>query len=282
MLDNAPLGEAPGRRVRLRGVDAHIERGDLRALAINATSYTTGHAVSFFAARPPSPRWQRMRRRGEPRDALAARTCSRRPRSRSCFPPARIGDDYYMDGSVRQLTPLSAPLNLGARRVLVIAVGQFGGQRAPPGVGAGAIRRSRRRRAMRCRRSFSTTSRADVERMMHVNRLVGLMPPERDGASGMAVGHVDALVLAPSRDLGALALELRRSASRRGRHPAARPRQHAGTGANLTSYLLFDRGFCRALLELGYADTMARREELEAFLAGTGAAYVPVLPPDLA
>ena len=41
-----------------------------------------------------------------------------------------------------------------------------------------------------------------------------------------------------------------------------------GTGANLTSYLLFDRAFCRALLALGYADTLARRGEIVAFLAG--------------
>jgi NTE family protein len=52
-----------------------------------------------------------------------------------------------------------------------------------------------------------------------------------------------------------------------------------GTGANLTSYLLFDRGFCRALLDLGYADTMRRRDEVAAFLAGA-TNPTPLLPPN--
>jgi NTE family protein len=55
-----------------------------------------------------------------------------------------------------------------------------------------------------------------------------------------------------------------------------------GSGANLTSYLLFEPGFIRALLDLGYQDAMARREELEAFLAGSGANYLPLVPTELA
>ena len=47
------------------------------------------------------------------------------------------------------------------------------------------------------------------------------------------------------------------------------------------SYLLFDRDFCRALMELGYADAMARRDELAAFLDGVAPGYVPLFPPDL-
>ena len=38
------------------------------------------------------------------------------------------------------------------------------------------------------------------------------------------------------------------------------------SGANLLSYLLFERSYCRALIRLGYQDTIARRDELTAFL----------------
>jgi NTE family protein len=52
-----------------------------------------------------------------------------------------------------------------------------------------------------------------------------------------------------------------------------------GTGAALTSYLLFDRNFCRELIDLGYADAMSRHDELEAFLGGTRTSYLPLPPP---
>ena len=47
------------------------------------------------------------------------------------FPAGRIDEDYYMDGSVRQIAPLSPALHLGATRIVVLAVGQFAGQRPP-------------------------------------------------------------------------------------------------------------------------------------------------------
>ncbi|HEY4137628.1 MAG TPA: patatin-like phospholipase family protein, partial [Casimicrobiaceae bacterium] len=48
-----------------------------------------------------------------------------------------------------------------------------------------------------------------------------------------------------------------------------------GAGANLLSYLLFDRGFCRSLLRQGYVDTLARRDELTAFLDQRRANFLP-------
>jgi NTE family protein len=38
-------------------------------------------------------------------------------------------------------------------------------------------------------------------------------------------------------------------------------------GEGLLSYLLFDSGFCSALIELGYRDAQAKRAELEKLLA---------------
>jgi len=39
-------------------------------------------------------------------------------------------------------------------------------------------------------------------------------------------------------------------------------------GGQLLSYLLFDQGYCRALMELGYKDGMARKDELVPWLMG--------------
>ena len=274
LLDNAPLATLVDRAFDFTRIAAHVTRGDLHALSINATSYTTGEAVTFFEGAPTLAGWRRMRRRGE-RTRLERAHLLASTAIPFMFPAGRIGDDYYMDGSVRQLLPLSAPLNLGARRVLVLAVGQFSGQRAPADASAGYPSF-----AQAAGHALSTifldNLAADLERMAQVNRLVGLLRPADLAARGLDVGHVEALVLAPSQDLGALALA----------HEARLPNpvrtllralgSTQGTGANLISHLLFDRAFCRALLALGYADTMARRAEIAAFLAGCAPPPVPL------
>jgi NTE family protein len=91
---------------------------------------------------------------------------------------------------------------------------------------------------------------------------------------GLTLHHVDVLVLTPSEPLDAIAVKhvanlpwairfLLRSvgAMRRG-------------GANLASYLLFEQGYCNELIQLGYHDTLKRREEVESFIAG-GLSIVP-------
>ena len=95
---------------------------------------------------------------------------------------------------------------------------------------------------------------ADIERLSQYNRMIDLLPAAAREAQRLSVNHVDAFVLSPSRDVAGLALQYVDTLPGGRAGGAARIRQHAGRGANLTSYLLFDRGFCRALLALGFAD----------------------------
>jgi NTE family protein len=200
------------------------------------------------------------------------------------FPATRVGSDYYMDGSVRQIAPLSPALHLGARRILVIAVGQFTGQAAPP---EGEPLRPAHQPSIGQIAGHALSSvfldnlGADLERLYHVNRLLRVLPEHEVVQSDFTAANVDVFVQFPSRDLGALALQY---ADRlpRGVHYLLRGHGSTqGTGSNLLSYLLFDREFARALIKLGYDDAMARREELAGFLDGESAAYVPLFPREL-
>ena len=198
------------------------------------------------------------------------------------FPAAQIGDDYYADGSMRQIAPISPALHLGARRILVIAVGQFTG-------GQGALAR---RTGPAAYPSFAQVAGhalssifldnlgADFERMQALNHAWTLIPAELQRLHP-EVSHVDALLLAPSRDVGAMALPHADRLPNGVRYLLRGLGGDTPTGANLLSYLMFDKHYCRELIELGYADTMARRDEIVAFLSGDQAQFLPLFPADL-
>jgi len=276
MFDNAPLARTIATEIDLSRLDRMIKQGALRALAVNATSYATGQAVTFFQGAMSVSPWKRTRRRGE-RCTLGVDHLMASTAIPFIFPAVRLRDDYYMDGSVRQITPLSPALHLGARRLVVVAVGQFVGQRRTAINGNEPSYPSFAQVAGHALSSiFLDNLGADLERLMQMNRVVDRLERRVEGGQEVGTAHVDAFVIAPSQDLGELArayvprLPVGVRAILRGFGSSQ------GTGANLPSYLMFDRGFCRKLIALGYADTMARRDEIAAFLAGTDVRYTPL------
>jgi len=281
MLDHAPLRALLGKDLDFSRIAEHLRDGNLSALAINATSYTTGQAVTFFQGSPEIAPWQRTRRRGEraviSTDHLLASTAIP-----FIFPAGRIGDDFFADGSVRQIAPLSPPLHLGARRILVVAVGQFTGQTP-----------TEHQRRVPTYPSFAQTAGhalssifldnlgADLERMQRMNHVLSLVP-ESVQQRHPEIAHIDAMVISPSRDLGAMAVPYAQFLPTGVRYLLHGLGSTEGTGASLLSYLLFDRRYTRTLLELGYRDALARRDEIDAFLARDGVRYQPLFPPEIA
>jgi NTE family protein len=281
MLDNAPLRGLLERELDVAAVRLQIQAGQLHALAINATSYTTGHAVTFFDGAPTLAPWRRTRRRGERAlitiDHLLGSTAIP-----FIFPAVRIAQDYYADGSMRQIAPLSPALHLGARRILVVAVGQFAGQR--PAADASSQQAPYPTFAQVAGHALSSifldNLGADLERMLRLNQVLNIVPPALQ-LQHPEVAHVDALLLAPNRDLGEMAVAHAERLPRGVRYLLHGLGGTEGTGANLLSYLLFDRDYCRELLALGFADAMARRDEIAAFLSGDSAGFLPLMPPEL-
>jgi NTE family protein len=276
MFDNAPLSRTIATEIDLSRLDRMIKQGALRALAVNATSYATGQAVTFFQGAMSVSPWKRTRRRGE-RCTLGVEHLMASTAIPFIFPAVRLRDEYYMDGSVRQITPLSPALHLGARRLVVIAVGQFVGQRRSEVNGHEPQYPSFAQVAGHALSSiFLDNLGADLERLMQMNRVVDRLDRRVDAGGEVGTAHVDAFVIAPSQDLGELARAYVPHLPVGVRAVLHGFGSSRGTGANLPSYLLFDRDFCRKLIALGYADTMARRDEIAAFLAGTDVRYSPL------
>ena len=277
MLDNAPLGRLLKREVDLSLVRSRIADGLLQALAINATSYTTGHAVSFFDGAQSITPWQRTRRRGE-RATLRVEHLLASTAIPFIFPSVRLGREYFADGSMRQIAPLSAALHLGARRLLVVAVGQFTGQSPLPQRAPAPRYPSFAQVAGHALSSiFLDNLGADLERLQRLNQVLSLVPPERQSRHP-ELSRVDAMVVVPSRDLGQMAIEHQDRLPTGVRYLLRGLGGTEGSGANLLSYLLFDRRYCRALMALGYQDAMARSDEIGAFLTGKEAGFLPLFP----
>lgn len=272
MLDNAPLERLLRRALAFEGLDAQISSGRLRALAINATSYATGRAVTHFQGAPELLPWHRTRREGRA-VRLAVEHLMASTAIPFVFPAVRIGHDWFMDGSVRHLTPLAPALRLGARRVLVVPVGQFVGQAPDPdaaGEGTPRYPSFAQTAGHALSTIFLDNLGADLERLDQLNALVDATSPAELARRGLALARVEALVSGPSVDLGLAARPYADRLPAGVRYLLGGLGSTRGTGANLMSYLMFEPGYVRTLLRLGYRDAWARRVELCAFLERGG------------
>jgi NTE family protein len=172
--------------------------------------------------------------------------------------------EFFGDGSMRQISPLSAAVHLGADRILAIGVSQP--QKAGPEMALrSAGRPSLGTIAGHAMASvFHDTLEADVEQITHINQTLRVLPDAL--RAQLPLRAVDVLTLQPSASLDALAQKFAHTLPK----PILRVLQGLGalqgSGAALASYLLFEPEFVGALMALGRADVSARAEEIVTFL----------------
>ncbi|MBL4890415.1 MAG: patatin-like phospholipase family protein, partial [Rhizobiaceae bacterium] len=121
LLDNSPLLELLQRVLKLNKIQRNIDRGLLDALSITASSYNTGESVSFYQGMKGLADWEGPHRIGR-RDLINHSHLMASAALPALFPAVKIGNQFYGDGSVRQLAPTSTPIHLGATRLLVVGV----------------------------------------------------------------------------------------------------------------------------------------------------------------
>lgn len=263
LLDNAPLRDMLARTMAFDRIAANIDSGALHAVAVTASGYTSGQSVTFYQGGTGLEQWERTQRVGAatPLSVDLLLASSAIP---FIFPAVKVHREFFGDGSMRQMAPISPALHLGADRVLVIGTGRQW-QDAPRM--RSALYPSLAQIAGHALNSIFLDSLAvDIERLQRINKTLQCVAPEKAHELGLKLRPVEVLVMHPSEPIERIA----------GRHvqdlpPAVRFLLRAvgamnRNGSNLASYLLFEAPFCKALMNLGYHDTMARRDEMLAFL----------------
>ncbi|MBV8032976.1 MAG: patatin-like phospholipase family protein [Betaproteobacteria bacterium] len=262
LLDNLPLREMLERSLDFTKIQEHIDSGALYAACITASGYTSGQSVSFFQGGSGLEGWERNQRIGAAvplsLDLLLASAALP-----FIFPAVKFNREYFGDGSMRQIAPVSPALHLGADRVLVVGTGRqsSGEARARSNVYPSLAQIA----GHALNSIFLDSLMVDIERLERINRTVKLIPPERLADSMVQLRPVRVLFIAPSQPIERIAArfihELPASVRFILRPTGALNR----SGSNLASYLLFESSFCRALIDLGYQDTIARASEVREF-----------------
>lgn len=268
LLNSSPLRDLLTDRLDLEGIDAAIAAKHLHAVAVTAFGYESGHAMTFYQGKGTIDPWLRHRRLGVPTqltiDHLLASSAIP-----LLFAPVKIDQEYFGDGAVRQAAPISPALHLGANRVLVVGVSGnprgVDAHRYVQRVTSGHQPTFAQISGHMLNSTFIDNLESDIEVLERMNLVSHLLPCEqRLRSKGLA--PVEVLVIAPSQPIDQIAARHRHELPRALRTFLRGPGATKTSGASVLSYLLFEAGYCKELIELGRYDAMAQGEQLKRFL----------------
>jgi NTE family protein len=284
LLDTSGLERFVVRVIPWRGIERSLRSGQLRAMSVSATHVGTGHTVVFLSCAEPVPReWSRdpfVRHRAArigPRHVLASAAIP------MLFPAVKIGEEYYTDGGLRQNTPMSPAIRLGADRMLLVSLRHVAPQ----------PKELQREHSEAFPKPLFLAGKAlnallldhteyDLARMQRINLILeagrasfgdkfeDMMNHALVGLRGAPLRRIQAVHIRPSEDIGALAAQFVASGRMRVHGLVARrliQRLAAGEARHendLLSYLLFDGEFASQLIDLGRLDAAKKADELAA------------------
>jgi NTE family protein len=268
MVDTAPLRGLLERVLQtsaggIAGIARNLDAGRLRAIALTASSYTTGQSITWVQTHDDCriETWERPARRSA---ACVLRVDHVMASSALpfFFPAIEVDGAWYGDGGIRLTAPLSPAVHLGARRIIAVST-RYARSREeadrpavvgypPPAQVAGVLYNA----------IFLDQLDADALHMQQVNRFIARLPAgQRDG-----LRHIDLLVLRPSQDLGRLANAYEPDLPRAFRFLTRGLGTRETRSNDMLSLVMFQRDYVRRLIEIGEADAQARISDIRRFL----------------
>jgi NTE family protein len=262
VLDNKPLRKVLNNWLDFAAVKRNLDNRRLQNLCITAMDYYTGESVSFYQGAPIEP-WQRAHRRGiytelTPEHIMASAAIP------ILFPPQRVHGIFYGDGALRQINPLSPAIHLGAKQLFIVGVSANASIHKaelctlePPSIAqvAGHL----------LNREFIDNLEADIEMATRFNHLIDEIAGATLSAENLR--KLDILVVSPSQPIDEITIKYLHRQPRSMRFLFRMLGAHGrGAGASFASYLMFEGGFCKELMGLGYRDAWDQADSIRAFL----------------
>jgi len=265
ILDNQPLRHLLNQHVSFEKIDKSIASGDLHAYCLTACSYTSGESTTFYDGALEIQDWTRTHREGTRKkmniDHLMASSAIP-----VIFPSVKLGNEHFGDGSMRQISPISPALHLGAEKILIIGLRLEDklSKKEPPkyrptlGQISGYVLDT----------LFLNSLQSDIERMERVNNT--LRESQRYDTSPVGGNYklsiIEHMVISPSEDIADIAMKHYKDLPRSFRTALKFLGMTRGNSRRFISYLMFSSVFCKELIDLGYQDTMKQKQELLSFL----------------
>jgi len=268
MVDTAPLSELLGRVLETNGADIpgisrSLEAGWLRAIALTASSYSTGQSMTWVQTRDDCgiQTWERPQRKSA--------TCTFRVDHVMAsaalpflFPAVNVDGAWYGDGGIRLTAPLSPAVHLGARRIIAVST-RYARSREeadrpsvtgypPPAQVAGVLYNA----------IFLDQLDGDALQLQQINHLIAPLPDAERGG----LRHIDLLMLRPSLDLGRLANAYEPELPRGFRFLTRGLGTRETRSNDMLSLVMFQSDYVKRLMDLGEADATAKLPEIHRFL----------------
>lgn len=268
LLDPAPLRELVGTGIPIGRMRRHLRAGRLRGVAVSATNYHTGSGVTFFEGAADLRPWTRSTRIGV-RSRITVDHIMASAAIPVFFPPVPIDGSFYGDGCVRMHYPMSPAIHLGADRIVAVSQRWL---RPPEETAEREVREKTGSMPISeiagvlLNAVFLDSLDSDLERLDRVNRTLALVPREKLRNGELDVRPIPALVLRPTQDLGKLAGDQYTRFPSMLRYLLKGVGATGAAGEDLLSYLAFEPVYVNRVMDLGYADTIARRDEIAEFL----------------
>ncbi len=267
MLDTSPLEETLNKSVDFSQIQKNIADQNLRAVSFTMVQYFSTNRVTYFDSVSEIEPWIKPNRFGI-KSTLNSKHVMASSAIPIFFPPIEIDSKFYGDGSLRQTTPLSAAIHLGAKKILSIGIRherslaetvQNYVHHTPPSLAqiSGELMNS----------IFLDSMDMDIERLESINKSIDLIEQNPNIKNTLNLKRVKHLHLSPSKDLQSLIpLQIKK-------FPLTMRFLFHGLGAskqqgnNLMGYLSFLPECSKPLMDLGYEDTMKKKNILLDFFS---------------